>query len=275
MSNAPVTASSSTPNPAFLKGNWLVAGSLPLTGPGQPSPLTFGLAVTLDLVNGQLIGSVSEAYPCTTGTVGGAGGLATGTVAADGTFTLQPESLGTMLPTLEFQIHGTAPTAAGQSWSGTYTASNANTGCTPISGSFTAMPIPAVSGTFAGTGTLAPQGAGSTTTPITIAATLQQGGPASLDTGTSPIVNSVNILGGSIRVQGSSCFSTGTIAGTSGDVLGNFAGSVFTMDDGSKLFLTGRIADLQAATILVNTITVMGGKCDGWFGFSGVPLLRQ
>ncbi len=81
MSNAPVTASSSTPNPAFLKGNWLVVGSLPVPGPGQPSLQTFGLAVTLDLINGELIGSVSEAYPCTAGAAGGAEGLATETVA--------------------------------------------------------------------------------------------------------------------------------------------------------------------------------------------------
>ena len=259
-----------------LKGNWLVTTDLPIFPPLPLSQRSFGLAMTLDVIQGQVVASSSHFYPCGNGSaVGGSGGLAPATIAADGSFTLQTVQLNGLLPTVFLSIHGSVPQTAGGSWSGSYSATNANAGCLPVAGTFTAVPIQAVNGIFSGTGSLGPSGAVSLT-PVTLAITLQQGGPASLDPplGNSP-VNSVNALSGTISIKGSTCFTGGTATTPHGSVFGNRIDAQFTMDDGSTLLLNGSVNDTEASTIVLTSMLVNGGSCNGWSGSFASVLTRQ
>jgi hypothetical protein len=260
---------------AGLNGNWLVTGDLPVFPVGQPSSQNFGLAMTLDVINGQVVATSSDFYPCSGSAVGGSGGLAPATVASDGSFTLQTLQINGVVPTVALSVHGNVSQTAGGSWFGTYSATNSNAGCTPVGGTFTAVPIQAVTGTFHGTGSLgAPTS--TTPTPITLTATLTQGGPASLDPPVegSP-VNSVSALSGTISISGSTCFSNGTAKIPSGSVFGNRLDAQFAMDDGSMLLLTGTVKDTTSSTIVLTSILVNGGACNGFFGSSGSILTRQ
>ncbi len=241
-----------TPAASPLSGNWLVVGSLLSFGPtfaqGQAqSP--FNLAVSLNVTGGKVTGYTSSAFVCAnsggffTDSTGGGGGLMTASIGADGSFELQPPVLGTGVPTVIFDVRGVAPQTAGATWSGTYTATATNNGCTSTSaftsGAFTAVPIMPVTGTYAATGTLSSQGSGGAT-PVTIAATFQQGAVGVPSTSTR--VNSQNILNGNIAVQGSPCFSSGTINPMEGAVVGAFVQAEYTMNDGSKLLVSGYIS---------------------------------
>lgn len=258
-----------------LKGNWLLLGTLPVSGPQFPLPTQFGLVMTLDVVNGHVFADASDFYPCIASGAGGAGGLTPGTIAADGTFTLQTQQAAGTTPTIVMTVHGTLPTTPGASWAGTYSATNANAGCVPVSGTFTAQPIQPVTGTFTGTGSLGPPNSVILTAP-TLTIMFQQGGPSTLDppAGSSP-VNSVSALSGTITVGGSSCFTSGVANIPSGSVIGDLVDTQFTMNDGSRLLLTGRIADPAVSSIRLNSILVNGGLCDRWFGSSGTVLTKQ
>jgi hypothetical protein len=266
---------SPTPAASPLTGNWLVVGSLSNFGPsfaqGQAqSP--FNLAVSLDVTGGKVTGYASTAFICANSGGGGAGGLMTASIGADGGFELQPPVLGTGVPTVTFDVRGVAPQTAGGTWSGTYTATDTNNGCTSTSGAFTAVPIMPVTGTYAATGTLRSQGS-SGSTPLTITATFQQGALGVPSTSTR--VNSQNILNGNIAVQGSPCFSSGTINPMGGGVLGSSVLAVYTMNDGSELFVSGYIRDASVSTIELVGFLVNGGQCDKEFGSFGTSLVRQ
>ncbi len=258
-----------------LKGNWLLAGSLPVSGPLFPLPQQFGLTMTLDVSNGEVLADMSFFYPCSNGGVGGSGALPLATIAADGSFTLQTSQVNTLVPTVVLSVHGKAPQAAGGNWTGTYTATNSSPGCLPVSGTFTAAPIQAIGGTFLGVGTLGPQNA-----PAAPASSMTmsfvQGGPASL---APPLygspVNSESALSGTIQVTGSSCFTSGTANIPSGSVLGDNVEEQFAMNDGSRLLLHGSVTDVAASTIKLSSLLVVGGACDNWFGYSGSVLTRQ
>jgi hypothetical protein len=260
---------------AALKGNWLVTGVLPISGPVFPLPTQFGLALTLDVVNGQVLADSTNFYPCTNGAVGGSGSMAPAAIAADGTFTLQTLQIAGFTPTVVMTIHGTLPKTLGASWSGTYSATNSNTGCVPVSGTFIAEPIQPVTGTFSGTGSLGSPNSHIVTAPI-LTITLQQGGPASLDPplGNS-LVNSASALSGTISVAGFPCFTTGTANIPSGSVIGDLVDAQFTMNDGSRLLLIGSIPDPSVASIRLTSLLVNGGGCNGWFGSSGTILTKQ
>jgi hypothetical protein len=263
-------AGTSPVSTAGLKGNWLVTGDLPVFPAGQPLPQNFGLAMTLDVVDGQVVAASSDFYPCGSGlAVGGSGILAPATIAPDGSFTLQTTQLSGMVPTVALSVHGNVPQTAGASWFGTYSATNSNAGCAPVGGKFTAIPIQAVTGTFRGAGSLgAPNSA--TSVPITLTAVLTQGGPE----GVSP-VNSVGGLSGTISISGSTCFSNGTTKIPSGSVSGDRIDAQFAMDDGSALLLLGSVKDTASSTIALTSIVVNGGACNGFFGSSGSILTRQ
>ncbi len=275
-STAGLTSTAGAPR---LKGNWLLAGTLPVFAPGTIAQ-NFGLAMTLDVIDGQVIAESSDFYPCSNGSAGGSGGLMRAAIASDGSFTLQTTQLSGFTPTIVLSIHGTVPQTLGGNWSGTYSATNSNVGCVPIVGTFSAVPIQPVNGTFSGMGNLAAPSSGFsplvTSMPVTITTVLQQGGPASLDppVGNSP-VNSVSALSGTISVKGSTCFSSGTAKIPSGSVFGSRVDAQFAMDDGSILFLNGTIKDTAMSAITVTSILVNGGTCNGWFGSSGTDLLRQ
>ena len=128
--------------------------------------------MSLEVVGEQVVASYSDLYTCGSGAAGGAGYLATAPIAADGSFMLQTPVLSGLVPTVTFTLNGVVPQAAGGTWSGTYSAANSNTGCSPVSGSFTATPIQSVTGTFAGSTSL---GTGSSSSPLNLSVVLQQG----------------------------------------------------------------------------------------------------
>jgi hypothetical protein len=129
-----------------------------------------------------------------------------------------------------------------------------------------------VTGTYAATGTLSSQGL-SSSTPVTITATFQQGAIGASSTSTK--VNSQNVLNGNIAVQGSPCFSSGTINSMEGAVFGSSVQAVYTMNDGSELFVVGYIHDASVSTIKLVGFLVTGGQCDKASGFFATSLVRQ
>jgi hypothetical protein len=266
-------ATSTSRDENALTGNWLLTGSLPNFGPGvfplPPSP-SIGLALSLDVAGEQVIASDSMLYSCGSGAVGGAGYLATAQIAADGSFTLQTPVLSGLVPTVTFTVNGVVPQTAGGTWSGTYSATNANAGCSPLSGSFTAVPIQLVTGTFAGSASL---GTGSGGSPINLSVVLQQGSAGFVTTLNS--VNSQNVLSGSITIQGTSCFTKGTLSLGQGSVDGGFVQAQFAMDDGASLRVTGAIEDAAVSKIKLDNLLVVGGQCDRLVGSGTTDLVRQ
>jgi hypothetical protein len=259
-----------------LTGNWLLIGSLsnfgPPSAPGQ-GQVPFNLAVSLYVTGGQVTGNASTAFICTNSGAGGAGGFPAAPIAADGSFELQPLMPEAEEPTVTFDVHAVAPQTAGETWSGTYTATNANKGCTPTSGAFTAVPIMPVTGTYAAAGRLSRQGSGSST-PVKMTAIFEQGAPAGT-VFTSTRVNSQNVLSGSIVVEGSPCFSSGTIKPMGAQVFGSFLQAEYAMNDGSTILASGYIRDTSVSTIEVGSFLVNGGSCDKEFGFFSTSLVRQ
>ena len=266
---------SAAPAASPLSGNWLVVGSLSSFGPTFPqgqSQSPFNLVVSLDVTGGKVTGYASTAFICTNSGVGGVGELVTASIGTDGSFELQPPVLGTGMPTVTFDVRGVVPQTVGGTWSGTYTATDTNTGCTSTSGAFTAVPIMPVTGTYAATGTLSSQGSNGST-PVTITATFQQGAIGVPSTSTK--VNGQNILNGNIAVQGSPCFSSGTINPMEGAVLGSFVQAQYTMNDGLQLSVFGSIRDASVSTIELVSLLVSGGQCDKESGFFDTSLVRQ
>jgi hypothetical protein len=191
------------------------------------------------------------------------GGVAAGTLAKDGSFTASPANT----PLEAISIKGTAPQKGGEPWSGSYTVSlggNAPACDANLSGTFTAMSFPLVSGVYVGTGSTfggvngVPQAV-----PVTLQVTLQQGGRVT-NPGNGAASNyfSNALLTGSIKVQGSPCFSSGaTQAKPASSVIGNMVDARFLMDDGSTLSLLGPLTDVTESHISTGIILVQGGNC--------------
>jgi hypothetical protein len=108
---------------------------------------------------------------------------------------------------------------------------------------------------------------------VNLSVVLQQGSAGFV---TAPnFVNSQNVLSGSITVQGTSCFTKGSLSLGQGFVAGGFVEAQFVMDDGSKLFFTAAIEDMAASKIKLSSMLVMGGQCDKLFAFGNTDLVRQ
>jgi hypothetical protein len=72
------------------------------------------------------------------------------------------------------------------------------------------------------------------------------------------------LLTGSIKVQGSPCFSSGaTQSAPPSSVIDNMVIARFLMDDGSTLSLEGPLTDVSEGHISTGIIPVQGGNCDG------------
>jgi hypothetical protein len=194
----------------------------------------------------------------------GFGSLATGTIAADGRFTLQTPA---NFPEGTISIQGTVPKASESSWQGSYTISfNAPlvpSMCdTTLTGTFTATRFPLVNGVYVGTGSSQTIVNGVlTTTPITFQVTLQQGGTV-VSPATGKPLSSNAALVGSIRVQGSPCFTSGVTGSMPpSEVEGNQVSATFTMDDGSTLSIIGSLTDATETRMTTNVAIVIGGQC--------------
>lgn len=263
-----------------LNGNWWITGDMPAI-PGNLTSEEFGMAATFDVVDSTIYTTLSDFYPCGNTAVGGGGGIAPASLNSDGSFTLQTAN-DTVQSTIQLTVKATSPAAAGQSWSGSFSGTNANPGCTPVQGSFTAMPIAPFNGTFSGTGSMGPENTNlqppdpSLEKQMTVALTLTQGGPASLDAkSTVAFVNSVNSLNATVAVTGSPCFATGTTGTVESGVAGNNFNLTFSMDDGSMLHLQGYTPDPTLASLTLSSAAVTGGNCDKWIGLSQTSLTKQ
>jgi hypothetical protein len=80
-------------------------------------------------------------------------------------------------------------------------------------------------------------------------------------------------VSGSAAFQGFSCFTTGTMAGTSGSIIGNAVQLALTTNDvnGSQVILTGSI-DPAADTLTIASANVQGGDCSGSLGGATLTL---
>jgi len=220
------------------------------------------LAMTLDVVGDQVIAGVFGSSYCDNVQASFTfGDVAAGILAADGSFTATPANSPNTV-----SIKGTAPKGRGEPWSGSYTVSlggplapacDAN-----LSGTFTATSFPLVSGLYVGTGSTM---VGTHTVPVTVQVTLQQGGRVTNPgNGTASNYFSNTLLTGSIKVQGSPCFSSGATQSTPASaVVGNMVDARFLMDDGSTLNLLGPLTDITEGHIATGIILVQGGNCGG------------
>ncbi len=271
----PATAVTAEPSPQLLNGNWLLAGTLPVFGP--PGISGFGIAAAFNVVGDQITGGLTGAQQC--GNIGSSVtlGTVTGTVAADGSFTLQTPARPTGPSPLTVTITGKVPSAPGAGWSGRYTITepSANTCPLPTTGAVAATAIPLLSGTYQGTASFLPSSSGGTVnfgnlpsgtaTPVSV--TLQQQNQASANT--APQFGALYIVSGTIAVQDFPCASAGAVGGTipvtgsllSGSVIGNSFSANFQMSDGSTLVTAGSIAALDSSKIEVELHTRTAGNC--------------
>lgn len=249
------------PAASALAGNWLLVGPMPING--LTAPTGFRLAMTFD-VNGsnvEAVGSGDDSCGNTESSFG-IGTLVTGTIADDGSFTLQ---MPTGLPQGTLSIQGTAPKANQNPWPGSYTASFPANIVKPVcdtnpTGTFTATSFPLVSGVYVGTGSLQTSLNG-VPTPVTFQVTLQQGGTV-VNPVTGKALLSSSVLAGSIRVQGSPCFTSGTTGSTPRSLVeGNAVHAAFMMDDGSTLQIVGFLTDATETHLATNVAIVTGGQC--------------
>jgi hypothetical protein len=262
-----------------LAGNWLLVGPMPTNEisfpPAPPLPSGVRLAMTFDVVGDQVIvGAFGNNFCGNSQGLFEFGGVAAGILAADGSFTAtSPTSaLGDTV-----SIKGTAPEKSGEPWSGSYTVSLGVTAInTPacaanFSGTFTATSFPLVSGVYVGTGsTLAATNGVPKVVPVTVQVTLRQGGiVTNPGNGAASNYFSNALLTGSIKVQGSPCFTSGATQSTpASSVIGNMVSARFLMDDGSTLSLEGPLTDVTEGHISTGIILVQGGNCGGP---NGVP----
>lgn len=257
----PAGSSGGTSN-ANLNGNWKITGS---SGGLSLSPYLSGAFA----VNGNAIfvkGSVRGA--CGTSAANGDFD-ATGNVESDGTFKVGAIPRGTTLPPFQISISGKLPASSGASWAAAYSIKGPIGSCTAdMSGTDTAIALPAVSGTFAGTMTTYPAaGSWQTTLKLTQSAT-----PIAF-TGTGGSQSVIPVTG-TIDVTGTSCFRHGTSFTDPSQtyVGGNYVFVGFTMDDGSQMLWSATVPD-TGTTSIAGAALVKGGACDG-VGFSGL-LLKQ
>jgi len=254
-----------------LAGNWLIVGPMPTSGLNLSNG--FRLAMTFDVTGNNIVatGFGDDACNGSLGYTFGFGSGVTGMVAADGSFKLQ-SSLGTSglvrIAPVTMSVTGMVPKTSGSPWAGSYSVAFANnipqTCDLSGSGTFTATSFPLVGGVYTGTASSTTSVNGvSTTTTMALQVTLQQGGSRT-DPATGHTVTTNTALTGSIKVQGSPCFSSGTMGSVSPvGVLGNEVNAAFTMDDGSTLVLIGTLTDASEAKIATDIVLIQGGHCGG------------
>lgn len=263
---------STAPAGSALAGNWLIVGPMPTSGLFLNQPTGFRLAMTFDVNGNTVTAAGSGNNSCgDAGLSFGFASVATGTIAADGSFNLQnPTNLPTSFPIGSISIDGKVPAASGSPWPGSYTATitvptlgtSGSTCVSNLAGTFTATSFPLVSGSYAGTAT------GQTivngvpvTSAISVEVVLQQGGTVTSPATGLPFTSNT-VLTGSIAVQGSPCFTSGVTTSTPASAVdGNEIVAAFTMNDGSTVELEGRLTDSTESTISTDVLLVLSGPC--------------
>jgi hypothetical protein len=273
---------SAKPAANALAGNWLLVGPMPTNGiQFPPPPSGLRLAMTFDVTGNNVVAGGFGSNFCDNVASGfefGFGGVATGTVASDGSFTLASPAYDSLEA---ISITGVVPHASGEPWSGSYAVSlvgHAPACDANLSGTFTATSFPLVSGVYVGTGsTLSGPNGVPAAAPVTFQVSLQQGGRVT-NPGNGAISNyfSNAVLTGSIKVQGSPCFTSGATESTPASaVIGNMVDANFLMDDGSTLNLLGPLTDVTEAHIATNLALVTGGNCGGLSNVIQLPGLDR
>ena len=281
-----------TPPASPLAGNWLIAGPMPTYSFTPPGSGVFSLAMTFDVSDNNITASgygsgfcASSSSPPIFNDAYSFESLSTGVVATDGSFTLQtPQNISGY----SLSVQGKIPEINAEQFAGTYMASfNSPAGlpCVGNSGGmFTATSFPLVNGVYNGTGNFQTLTNGvSTATPITVQVNLQQGAPV-LDPATGISTPSNIAIGGSIRMEGFPCYTSGaantTLFGLSAEPLSSIQGNIlfvnFTMDDGSTLSLAGALTDSTESHISALLSVGFTGKCTvGTYFFPPIDLTRQ
>jgi hypothetical protein len=252
-----------------LSGNWLLAGALPASTSITPSAIS--VTATFDVNGNNVTGIVQALVPCLTIGAIGSPIIVSGTVAADGSFTLSNVVIAGIASTQAFTLQGKIPAAAGGTWAGNYSFTNSGSACAGVTnGVVAASPIALVAGTFSGTASLGNQGTAlSQATPIKV--TLQQGGPVNV--ANSPSSNLP--LSGTIAVS-SNCITSGTSTGApiAGFVEGSQAGAMFLMNDGSTVLLDGQITAQDSSRLSVQMFTTNVGTCNQGFNNSSASPIQ-
>lgn len=258
-------AKPAAPAVSALAGNWLLVGPMPTSLFG-PTPTGTRLAVTFDVNGNDIVAAGVGNNFCDnvewSFEFGGSPLLVAGSVAGDGSFTLATppnDPLGAV------SIKGTVPETSGGVWRGSYAVSLTSPFALKCdanpSGTFTATSFPLIGGVYAGVGSTRTTVNGvSTVTQATFQVTLQQGATV-MDPAGKPLSRSSALLG-SIRVEGSPCFTSGVTGSTpSGKVEGNRVLATFMMDDGSTLLFSGSLADATETRLTESVASVTGGQC--------------
>jgi hypothetical protein len=246
-----------------LAGNWLIVGPMPIPIDEFEFRYGFRFALTVDVLDNHVFAAGFGNSAC--GNFAGSFALpsaATGTIATDGTFSLQTPAESS----IALSLQGTVPKGNNVPWPGNYTISfsppigASGQGCdSPLTGEFTAISFPLVNGIYAGTGTAVNFNGVLGTTSISVQMILHQGKMTTDSTSGKRVFDNVRLTG-NIRVQGSACFSSGVMDSLSG-VQGNEVWAQSTMDDGSTVTVAGTLTDPSETSITPYLLMLQGGKC--------------
>ena len=265
-------------SPAFLTGNWLLTGMLPLNPlpSGAVNP-NFGAATTITVVGNDVLADVHVSVPCSVIVPGFIHLILEGSVTSDGSISVSTGSQVVLLPTAS--ITGKLPaTAAATSWVGHLIFSGSSGfPCSPAQDvDFTATRIADVTGSYVGTTSV---NVGGTSQAITLSFVLQQA-----TTAPGGQLTNAFLLTGSLNLQGSNCLSNGTLPGipTSppqgvvpvSSVSGSEVRMMATMNDGSTASMIGEIMDAASSNISIGQVIGSGGAC-GAYSAGPLTLIKQ
>jgi hypothetical protein len=258
---SPTTAASAS----NLQGNWLLVGTLPFSSvSGSPQNLNFGFAGTFTVIGTRVEAALASNFACSGFGVSSPGPIVSGIIASNGSFTLQNAAF---IPfTSMATITGSIPADGASTWSGHLTFSNGTGGACPVvaqSVDFQAIRIAELTGTYGGTTTLQST---SLMAPnkqnVTVTLTVQQGGAA----------DGVG-LSGALKIQGSSCLSSGTLLFGSG-VIAPIVSIQLMTNDGSSAVTGGQILDTGGLHLSFGDALFNSSAC-GSILLSQTTLVRQ
>jgi hypothetical protein len=238
-----------------LAGNWLLAGAMP-TGYSL-APSTLSVTATFDVNGSAVSGIVQVQVACPTIGAIGSPLILQGTVAADGSFTLNSVAIAGVMQT--FTLQGQVPSVAGGPWSGNFSFTNSGNTCAgTTSGPVTATSFPSVTGTYSATASLG-NPLNNVLQSVGLKFALQQGA-----TSTTSGTYSNLPLTGTLTVSNSTCITSGTSTGapSGGFVEGAQIGVNFLMNDGSAVLLDGQVNSQTGSVISAILFTTKSGTCN-------------
>jgi hypothetical protein len=264
--------------PSPLEGSWLLAGSPPSGSTGRYAEKGesaedgqsfdangVGLAATFSVHGNRVSASYTSAFPCGGG-YGADHDVVSGTLAADGSFVLQPPSTNGVEPSFSLTLRGRVPDPGGSKWEGSYIYKFFSKGACggTLSDSFQATPILIRPGKFVGRTTLllgddVGQGRYTSSSPIEVTLDVESAGdqpdvPGPED---SPVRGWISVR---MSVDGYPCYQP-----VNEEVRFPLSGSFFSggipMADGSSLFMYAWIQDVSVHRVKLLLVTTKSGSC--------------